>query len=106
MKNDEIPPGQMQASAEVSETPSRPSALSSISDGVKIELECRAGSVIMTLAELMKLDKGAVVTLDLPLNGRVDVCLNGDIVAQGDLVAVGDHYGVRIVEIMASEQSV
>ncbi len=106
MKNDEIPPAQMQTSAEISETSSNPSTLSSISDSVKIELECRAGSAIMTLAELMTLDKGAVVTLDLPLNGRVDICLNGDIVAQGDLVAVGDHYGVRIVEIMTSEQSV
>lgn len=106
MKNDEMPPARAQTSAELSESTSRPSTLSSISDGVKIELECRAGSATMTLAELMSLDKGSVVTLDLPLNGRVDVYLNGVVVAQGDLVAVGDHYGVRIVEIMVSEQSV
>ena len=105
MKNDEMSPARAQVSVGILESTARPLALSSISDGVKIELECRAGSATMTLAELMSLDKGSVVTLDLPLNGRVDICLNGVVVAQGDLVAVGDHYGVRIVEIMASEQA-
>ena len=66
---------------------------------VRISLEARLGRSEMTVADLMDLKSGAVVTLDKSLADHAQLYLNGVLVARGEIVAVGDNYGVRIVEI-------
>jgi len=66
---------------------------------VGVSLTVRLGSGAMSVKDLLALREGAVVTLDMPLNGVVDVCLNEAVIARGEIVAVGDHYGVRITEV-------
>lgn len=68
--------------------------------GVEVRLEAVIGAATMTVAELMKLEKGSSIMLDSSLERDVELRLNGVAVARGELVAVGDHYGVRIVEIV------
>lgn len=68
---------------------------------VTVELDALLGRGTLTLAQLAALQDGAVVELDLPLNGMVDLSLAGRIVARGELVAVGDNFGVRISEVFA-----
>ena len=68
--------------------------------GVEVRLEAVIGAATMTVAELMKLEKGSAVTLESSLERDVELRLNGVAVARGELVAVGDNYGVRIVEIL------
>lgn len=67
---------------------------------VEVVLEAVIGSATMSVAELMKLEKGSSVTLESSLERDVELRLNGIAVARGELVAVGDHYGVRIVDIV------
>ena len=67
---------------------------------VEVELEAVVGTARMTVAELMKLDKGSSVTLDASLEKDVELRLNGVAVARGELVAIGDQYGVRIIDII------
>ena len=68
--------------------------------GVEVKLEAVIGAATMTVAELMKLEKGSSVALESSLERDVELRLNGVAVARGELVAVGDNYGVRIVEIL------
>lgn len=68
---------------------------------VTVELDALLGKGSLSLAQLAALRDGSVVGLDLPLNGQVDLSLNGRIVARGELVAVGDHFGVRVAEVFA-----
>lgn len=68
---------------------------------VTVELDALLGKGSLSLAQLAALKDGAVVGLDLPLNGQVELSLNGRIVARGELVAVGDNFGVRIAEVFA-----
>ena len=68
--------------------------------GVEVRLEAMIGAATMTVAELMKLEKGSSVALESSLERDVELRLNGVAVAVGELVAVGDNYGVRIVEIL------
>ncbi|MFA6125567.1 MAG: FliM/FliN family flagellar motor switch protein [Sphingomonas sp.] len=70
----------------------------SLIDGVEVALDGFLGSARMTVGELTGLTKGAVVTLDAPLNGMVDLRLNGVQVGRGELVAVGNHFAVRLTE--------
>jgi flagellar motor switch protein FliN/FliY len=68
--------------------------------GVQVSLDAKLGSVALSVADLMGLKSGSVVTLDNQLNDLIDLKLNGSVVARGELVAVEDHFAVRIVEIV------
>ena len=69
---------------------------------VQVSLEASLGQADMTVAELMALKSGSVVTLASSLAEPVELLLNGTVVARGEIVAVGEHFGVRITEIAES----
>ncbi len=53
----------------------------------------------MTISELLNITDGSIVSLETPLNGLVDLHLNGRVVARGELVSVGEKFGVKITEV-------
>lgn len=69
---------------------------------IPVTLDARLGQAEMTVAELMALKSGSVVTLDRSVADHVDLHLNGVLVARGEIVAVGDQFGVRIIEIASN----
>jgi flagellar motor switch protein FliN/FliY len=71
----------------------------SIIDNVDVTLESFLGQTTLTIAELHALQPGATLELSTPLNGLVELRLNGKTVACGELVAVGENFGVRITAI-------
>jgi flagellar motor switch protein FliN/FliY len=75
---------------------------SELLQGVRISLEVRLGEAPMTVAEMLALKSGAVITLDTGLADHVELYLNDALVARGEVVAVGEKYGVRIIEIAQS----
>jgi flagellar motor switch protein FliN/FliY len=72
--------------------------------GLTIELAAQLGRGTMTIDDLARLGSGEVVRLDTPLNGVVDLTLNGTLVARGEIVAVDDQFGVRVTEIFVRPQ--
>ena len=68
---------------------------------VKVELTATLGRGEMMVNELVNLVGGAIVPLDTPLNGWVDLKFKDRIVARGEIVSVGDQFGVRVTEIVA-----
>jgi flagellar motor switch protein FliN/FliY len=70
--------------------------------GVEVSLEARLGQARMTVADMMALKAGSVVTLDTGLADHVDLYLNDKLIARGEIVAVDDRFGVRILEIAAA----
>lgn len=71
---------------------------------VRIDLAATLGRCSLTMQKLASMESGEVVTLDTPLNGIVDLSLNGRRVARGEIVAVGDRFGVRVSEILTRKQ--
>ena len=71
---------------------------------VGVELAATLGRGTLTIQRLAGLAPGEVVTLDTPLNGMVELSLNGKPVACGELVAVGDQFGVRIADIFVRQK--
>lgn len=69
-----------------------------------IDVVAQLGRGTMTIGELASLDVGEVVRLDTPLNGVIDLTLNGALVARGEIVAVDDQFGIRIAEILVRSQ--
>lgn len=74
------------------DAPEAPIAL----DGVEIELQARVGRLILTLAELRRLDAGQVVEFSTPVESPVTLTVGDRPVATGELVDVGGRIGVRI----------
>jgi flagellar motor switch protein FliN len=73
----------------------------SILGDVEVTMSAILGRGTIPVRRLLELSVGDAVELDTPLNGLLDLTLNGRIVARGELVAVEDKFGVRITEIIA-----
>lgn len=65
---------------------------------VEVQLAAHLGSGRLSVRALLDLEPGAVIDLDTPLDGQVELRLNGKVVARGEIVAVGDRFGIRITE--------
>jgi flagellar motor switch protein FliN/FliY len=57
----------------------------------------------MTIAALLRLKKGSIMELDKMAGEPLDIRLNGRLVARGEAVIVNDRFGVRVTEIVSSE---
>ena len=63
------------------------------------------GSTSLPVANLMKLARGAVISLDQRVGDPVDIVVNGKVVARGEIVVVDEssqRFGVSLLEIVAS----
>ena len=67
---------------------------------VQVELTLNVGSKSMTIADVLNLERGSVVSLDRREHDPLDVLINGVVFARGEVVRTGDCYGLRILEIL------
>ena len=65
---------------------------------VSIEL----GRTSMTVQEILRLGRGAVIQLDRLAGEPIDVYVGDRKFAEGEVVVLGEHFGVRIVRIFAA----
>ncbi|MBI5363003.1 MAG: flagellar motor switch protein FliN [Planctomycetes bacterium] len=66
---------------------------------VPVKVTVEVGRSRLTLAELVKLQAGSLVTLDREAHEPVDILVNGKIVARGEVVTIDQRYGVRITTV-------
>ena len=70
---------------------------------IPVEVQVFVGSAAMPIADLMALERGAVIPLNHALSDPVDIVVNGRTIARGELVALDDDpskIGVKLVEIV------
>ena len=80
--------------------PSNLGAILSIPVTVQVVL----GSASLPVSGLMKLARGAIVSLDQRVGDPVDVVVNGTVIARGEIVVVDDlsqQFGVSLLEVVA-----
>ena len=80
--------------------PSNLGAILSIPVTVQVVL----GSTSLPVSGLMKLARGAIVSLDQRVGDPVDVVVNGTVIARGEIVVVDDatqRFGVSLLEVVA-----
>ena len=71
---------------------------------IPVTVQVVLGSTTLPVASLMKLARGAVISLDQRVGDPVDIVVNGKIVARGEIVVVDDvsqRFGVSLLEIVA-----
>jgi len=70
---------------------------------IPVTVQVILGSTSLPVASLMKLARGAVVSLDQRVGDPVDIVVNGKIVARGEIVVVDEaaqRFGVSLLEII------
>jgi flagellar motor switch protein FliN/FliY len=69
---------------------------------VPVRVTVEVGRARVTLAELVELGPGSLVTLDREAHEPCDILVNGKVVARGEIVTVDGQYGVRISSVTRS----
>ena len=70
---------------------------------IPVTVQVVLGSTSLPVASLMKLARGAVVSLDQRVGDPVDIVVNGKTVARGEIVVVDEaaqRFGVSLLEII------
>ncbi|UIJ72859.1 flagellar motor switch protein FliN [Aurantimonas sp. HBX-1] len=69
---------------------------------VPVTMQVVLGSATMTVANILKLGRGAVVKLDTKVGDPVDVVVNGRLVARGEIVILDNEdqrFGLTLTEV-------
>ena len=72
---------------------------------VPVNISAVQGKAHMTVAQLLKLNRGSVLELDRKVGEAIDIFVNNRLVARGEVVVVEDRLGVTMTEIIKTEDS-
>jgi len=75
---------------------------------IPVTVQVVLGSTTMPVSNLLKIGRGAVITLDRRVGEPVDVVVNGRTIARGELVVVEDensHFGISLTEIIGQSRA-
>ena len=67
--------------------------------GVNLEVTVEIGRARLPIRDVLALTPGSIVELDKLAGEKVDVLVNGHLIASGEVVVVDDNFGVRITEV-------
>lgn len=90
------------AAPSISPAPAAPNLNTILS--IPVIVQVVLGSASLPVASLMKLARGAVISLDQRVGDPVDIVVNGKVVARGEIVVVDEtsqRFGVSLIEIVA-----
>ena len=71
---------------------------------VPVELAVEIGRTTMTIGETLSLAPGSIVSLNRLAGEPVDLLVNGKIIAQGEVVVIDEEFGMRITDIVSTQQ--
>ena len=66
---------------------------------VTVTVSVELGRVTMPIGQLLRLGEGAVVELNRPVTGPIDLVANGVRIARGEVVVVDDCFAIRIKQV-------
>jgi flagellar motor switch protein FliN len=69
--------------------------------GVNLEVTVEIGRTRLPIREVLALGPGSLVELDKLAGEKVDVLVNGHLIASGEVIVYEENFGVRITEVSA-----
>ncbi len=67
---------------------------------IPVKVSAILGKTKMTVSQLMKLNKGAIIELDRKVGEAIDIYVNSNLVARGEVVVVDGKLGITMTEIV------
>lgn len=71
---------------------------------VPVAISIELGRTRVCVEGLLEFRTGSVIKLDKPAGEPLDIYANQQLVARGEAVIIGDHFGVRIIDVVAPEE--
>lgn len=71
---------------------------------VPLQITVEIGRTSKKIKEILDFSAGTIVELNKQAGSQVDVFVNGQAIAKGNVVVVDDFYGVRITEVINSDE--
>jgi flagellar motor switch protein FliN/FliY len=71
---------------------------------VPVQVSVVLGVATMSLSNILKLGKGAVIGLERTVGEPIDVYVNNKKVAKGEIVIVDEKMGVTLTEVVISDK--
>lgn len=69
---------------------------------IPVKVSAILGKAHMTVSQLLKLNKGAIIELDKKVGEAIDIYVNNNLVARGEVVVVDDKLGITMTEVVKS----
>jgi flagellar motor switch protein FliN/FliY len=73
---------------------------------VALHVTVEVGRTRMTIQDLLQLGQGSVIELEKLAGEPLDIYINGKSVARGEAVIVNDKFGVRLTDIVSTEDRI
>ncbi|WP_073253658.1 flagellar motor switch phosphatase FliY [Caldanaerovirga acetigignens] len=86
-------------------TASRKSSIDLIMD-VPLEISVELGRAVKKIKEILEIGPGSIIELEKMAGEPVDILVNGKRIAKGEVVVVDENFGVRITEIINSNEKI
>ncbi|MDC0865274.1 flagellar motor switch protein FliN [Rickettsiaceae bacterium] len=72
---------------------------------VPVKVSVVLGNTTMSLSNILKLGKGAVIELERTVGDPIDVYVNNKKVAKGEIVIVDEKIGVTLTEVVIHDKN-
>lgn len=73
---------------------------------IPVTIAMELGRTQITIANLLKLNQGSVVSLDRLAGEPLDVTVNGTLIAHGEVVVVNEKFGIRLTDVISPSERV
>ena len=73
---------------------------------VRLNVTARLGRVEMPIGEILGLGPGSIIEVGHNVDEPVELLVNGKLIARGDVVVVDEKFGLRITEIVSTEERI
>ncbi len=73
---------------------------------IPLEISVEIGRTKLLIKDLLKLNQGSVIELEKFAGEPVEIYVNGKLMARGEVVVVNDRFGVRITEIISTQERI
>jgi flagellar motor switch protein FliN/FliY len=72
---------------------------------VPVEVTVELGRKSAKIGEILRLGPGSVIELSKANGEPLDIYVNNRLIAQGEAVVIGERYGVRLTDVVVSEDT-
>jgi len=73
-------------------------------DNIEVKLSVEAGSAMITIRDLLKLNEGSVVELDRLAGEHLDVRINDTLVLKGEIVTIAETLCIRVTDVVSADE--
>jgi flagellar motor switch protein FliN/FliY len=71
---------------------------------IPVQLTVELGRTRIPIKHILQLAQGSVVELEAMAGERMDVLVNGYLIAQGEVVVVNEKFGIRLTDIVTPSE--